>query len=352
VFHSGAYYVKLTPSDAGGEAQLPSSRRSSERTATKPVASRPDPPGRAAQAPAPRRRDQAWWRSSTATWAGQVKEKVALYDSKPFDYIDGGAPVFIERGFRKLAATSSPAPRAATSTAPVYTCPAENAKAIFEKGAVQTAALDGWDRRSRQPSPSFLVRPLLREADPRSTPRRVRLPVAKRCGEGAMSPPDDKAPRRSRSRSRSRFRAAREPLVQSRRSRRSAALTRRELLQVATTTAVAVGTVGRRRAHRCRAAAAGRAAPRASDLKEHRVALPPARTNGHRHGRRGGERQRPWRRSAAWASSSCGDGSSSSPTSAGTAPEQAANTNPEVVAAVCAWSRPPAREDLGRPTCR
>jgi hypothetical protein len=65
----------------------------------------------------------------------KVKEKVALYDEKGlFDYIDGAAPIFIERHFRKLAATEMATPEGSDLVCDVYDMATpENAQAIFDK---------------------------------------------------------------------------------------------------------------------------------------------------------------------------------------------------------------------------
>ena len=62
----------------------------------------------------------------------QLSEKVVLYDSQTlFDYIDGAAPTFIERGFRKLGAAEMKA-RGGELTCDVYDMAApENAASIF-----------------------------------------------------------------------------------------------------------------------------------------------------------------------------------------------------------------------------
>jgi len=76
----------------------------------------------------------------------QLSEKVVLYDSQTlFDYIDGAAPTFIERGFRKLGAAEMKA-RGGELTCDVYDMAApDNAQSIFEKERSPTAkAVDGW----------------------------------------------------------------------------------------------------------------------------------------------------------------------------------------------------------------
>jgi hypothetical protein len=76
----------------------------------------------------------------------KVKEKVELYDDKGlFDYIDGGAPAFIDKHFRKLAAAEM-AFEKGELTCDVYDMVApENAAAIFasEKGP-SAKPLDGF----------------------------------------------------------------------------------------------------------------------------------------------------------------------------------------------------------------
>lgn len=77
----------------------------------------------------------------------KVKEKVALYDEKGlFDYIDGAAPIFIERHFRKLAAAEMATPEGSDLVCDVYDMATpENAQAIFDKEKSPNAKLaDGW----------------------------------------------------------------------------------------------------------------------------------------------------------------------------------------------------------------
>jgi hypothetical protein len=51
----------------------------------------------------------------------KVKDKVALYDEKGlFDYIDGAAPIFIERHFRKLGAAELSTPEGSDLVCDVY----------------------------------------------------------------------------------------------------------------------------------------------------------------------------------------------------------------------------------------
>jgi hypothetical protein len=65
----------------------------------------------------------------------KTKAKVALYDSKGlFDYIDGAAPLYIERKFRKLAAAEMVTAEGSELVCDVYDMRApENATSIFQK---------------------------------------------------------------------------------------------------------------------------------------------------------------------------------------------------------------------------
>jgi len=65
----------------------------------------------------------------------KVKDKVGLYDEKGlFDYIDGAAPIFIERHFRKLAAAEMVSAEGSDLVCDVYDMadPA-NSQSIFDK---------------------------------------------------------------------------------------------------------------------------------------------------------------------------------------------------------------------------
>jgi hypothetical protein len=76
-----------------------------------------------------------------------IKEKVALYDEKGlFDYIDGAAPIFIDRHFRKLAAAEMATPEGSDLVCDVYDMATpENAQSIFDKEkSAQAKAVDGW----------------------------------------------------------------------------------------------------------------------------------------------------------------------------------------------------------------
>jgi hypothetical protein len=63
----------------------------------------------------------------------KLKAKATLYDEKGlFDYIDGAAPIFIERHFRKLGAAELSTPEGSDLVCDVYDMAApENALAIF-----------------------------------------------------------------------------------------------------------------------------------------------------------------------------------------------------------------------------
>jgi hypothetical protein len=77
----------------------------------------------------------------------KIKEKVTLYDEKGlFDYIDGAAPIFIERGYRKLAASELATPEGSDLVCDVYDmAKPENAQAIFDKEkSAQAKPVAGW----------------------------------------------------------------------------------------------------------------------------------------------------------------------------------------------------------------
>jgi hypothetical protein len=79
--------------------------------------------------------------------AAKVKEKVSLFDEKGlFDYIDGAAPIFIERHFRKLAATEMSTPEGSDLVCDVYDMVTpENAQSIFDKEkSSQAKPVDDW----------------------------------------------------------------------------------------------------------------------------------------------------------------------------------------------------------------
>jgi hypothetical protein len=65
----------------------------------------------------------------------KVSGAVELYDTNGlFDYIDGAAPIFIERGFRKLAAAEMTTEDGGELTCDVYDMQsADNAASIFDK---------------------------------------------------------------------------------------------------------------------------------------------------------------------------------------------------------------------------
>jgi hypothetical protein len=71
----------------------------------------------------------------------KVKDKVGLYDEKGlFDYIDGAAPIFIQRHYRKLAAAEMASADGADMVCDVYDMaePA-NAQSIFDAEKSATA---------------------------------------------------------------------------------------------------------------------------------------------------------------------------------------------------------------------
>ncbi|MBN2575192.1 MAG: hypothetical protein JXP73_11575 [Deltaproteobacteria bacterium] len=77
----------------------------------------------------------------------KIKEKVTLYDEKGlFDYIDGAAPIFIERGYRKLAASELATPEGSDLVCDVYDmAKPENALSIFDKEkSAQAKPVSDW----------------------------------------------------------------------------------------------------------------------------------------------------------------------------------------------------------------
>ena len=72
----------------------------------------------------------------------KVDGSPTLYDDKTlFDYINGAAPIFIERKFRKLAAAEMVTPEGGDLTCDVYDMgEAANAESIFAKERSATAA--------------------------------------------------------------------------------------------------------------------------------------------------------------------------------------------------------------------
>jgi hypothetical protein len=83
-----------------------------------------------------------------------IKEKVAFYDEKGlFDYIDGAAPLFIERHYRRLAAAELATPEGSNLACAIYdmAVPA-NAQSIFDKEKPPWAKpLDGWPEAITDP---------------------------------------------------------------------------------------------------------------------------------------------------------------------------------------------------------
>ena len=98
-----------------------------------------------------------------------IKEKVTLYDEKGlFDYIDGAAPIFIERHYRKLAAAELATPEGSDLVCDVYDMAAPaNAQSIFDKEkSSQAKARRRLARGHHRPDVAGLPPcPLLREAD-------------------------------------------------------------------------------------------------------------------------------------------------------------------------------------------
>ena len=77
----------------------------------------------------------------------KIKEKVTLNDEKGlFDYIDGAAPIFIERHYRKLAAAELATPEGSDLVCDVYDMAnAENAQSIFDKEkSAQAKPVEDW----------------------------------------------------------------------------------------------------------------------------------------------------------------------------------------------------------------
>jgi hypothetical protein len=77
----------------------------------------------------------------------KIKENVALHDEKGlFDYIDGAAPIFIERGYRRLAAAELATPEGNELVCDVYDmAKPENAQSIFDKEkSKQAKPVEGW----------------------------------------------------------------------------------------------------------------------------------------------------------------------------------------------------------------
>ncbi len=135
VFHAGRYYVKLTAFDAKAESALPALAKALREKAGTPPIAVVTPQG-TAPATKPADEDGALLALFDGPLGGaKVKEKAVLYDSKGlFDYIDGAAPVFIERGYRRLATAELASPEGSDLVCDVYDmATADNAKAIFEK---------------------------------------------------------------------------------------------------------------------------------------------------------------------------------------------------------------------------
>jgi hypothetical protein len=159
VFRQGRYYVKLTSFDAGAESKLPTLaallvRRMapSEETADgEPVVvvepARDQPPAAEPSADEPADPDVTLRALLRAPLAGAVADgEVTLYDDEGlFDYINGAAPIFIERDFRRLAAVDLKLAGEGELTCDVYDMQREEmAASIYSKerpGSAEDAEL-------------------------------------------------------------------------------------------------------------------------------------------------------------------------------------------------------------------
>jgi len=161
VFRRDRYYVKLTAFDKQAEAQLPAlaeliaRRAGGAQPATAPLVDAPavDPSAAAADAPPetpaaetpaaetpaaalPADPDAILRGLLRAPLAGAaVDGEVGLYDKDGlFDYINGAAPIFIERGYRKLVAADLKTESGGELTCDVFDMQsADNATAICQK---------------------------------------------------------------------------------------------------------------------------------------------------------------------------------------------------------------------------
>jgi hypothetical protein len=144
VFHHARYYAKLTAFDAKAEAMLPAVARALKER----MAGLKAPAGEHTAVAPGQDADGALRGLFEPAPAGtKIKEKVALYDEKGlFDYIDGAAPIFIERGYRKLAASELATPEGSDLVCDVYDmAKPENAQSIFDKEkSSQAKPVDGW----------------------------------------------------------------------------------------------------------------------------------------------------------------------------------------------------------------
>jgi len=90
----------------------------------------------------------------------KVDGQVKLYDQQGlFDYIDGAAPIFIERNFRKLAAADLLAPGEGSLTCDIYDMRAtDNAASIYAKERSPTATAVAIGDQAHQGSMSLVFR--------------------------------------------------------------------------------------------------------------------------------------------------------------------------------------------------
>jgi len=139
VFHAGRYYVKLTAFDAKAEAALADIGKALLARAS----------GEAQAKPAAKPDDDAAMRAlfDRDLAGAKPKAKVELYDHDGlYDYIDGAAPVYLARGFRKLATAELATADGAELTLDVYDMRvAANTESIFEKELSPAAKpVEGW----------------------------------------------------------------------------------------------------------------------------------------------------------------------------------------------------------------
>ncbi|MFH1809477.1 MAG: DUF6599 family protein [Pseudomonadota bacterium] len=149
VFRRTRYYVKLTAFDDAAEGLLGDLAtllvRRMDEAARQPTPDAAQETGTVLEAPERGRIDDA-----DALLRGMLRApldparldgEVVLYDDKGlFDYIDGAAPVYLERGFRMLAAAELRVGDAGELTCDVYDmASADNARAIYDKERPATA---------------------------------------------------------------------------------------------------------------------------------------------------------------------------------------------------------------------
>jgi hypothetical protein len=84
----------------------------------------------------------------------KVKDKVELYDEKGlFNYIDGGAPLYIKNHFRKLGASEMVSEKGGELTCDIYDMNGpDNARAMFTSEKSSTSkAVTGWSEAASGP---------------------------------------------------------------------------------------------------------------------------------------------------------------------------------------------------------